>query len=120
MGNNLEYVGVKENKMAKKEGLKEEIAAIHDKAKQLEEELKDMGLDDVIHEQEMVSITAIISNNLWGSESEGELSYRKSGILNGINGFYGEVILYEGSGISIWVELSNATKKDVDGYTEGK
>ena len=55
------------NKMAKKETLKEGIMQIHEKAKQLEEELKDMGLDDVIHEQEMATIVSIISNEIWGA-----------------------------------------------------
>ena len=47
--------------MAKKETLKEEILRIHERAKQLEEKLKDMGLDDVIHEQEMLTI----ENAIW-------------------------------------------------------
>ena len=49
----------------KKDNLKESIVAIHEKAKQLEDELKDMGLDDVIHEQEMAAISFRISNEIW-------------------------------------------------------
>ena len=53
--------------MAKKSSLKESIVAIHEKAKQLEEELKDMGLDNIIHEQEMAAISFRISNEMWGA-----------------------------------------------------
>ena len=65
MENNLEYVGVKENKMAKKESLKEEIVAIHEKAKQMKEDLKDAGLDGMIDEQERSAIASLISNEFW-------------------------------------------------------
>ena len=51
----------------KKDGLKESIVAIHERAKQLEEELKDMGLDDVIHEEEMAAISFRVSNEIWGA-----------------------------------------------------
>lgn len=52
-------------KMEKKENLKLEIAAIHEKAKQLEAELKDMGLDNVIREQETAAIASHLFNAVW-------------------------------------------------------
>ena len=51
----------KAKRKRRKETLKEEIERIHGNAKQLEVELKDMGLDDVIHEQEMLTI----ENAIW-------------------------------------------------------
>ena len=49
----------------KKKSLLEEIGLIHDKAKQMKEELKDMGLDDVIYEEEMAAISSKISSEIW-------------------------------------------------------
>lgn len=53
--------------MAKKETLKEEIELIHDKAKQMKEELKDVGLDDMIEEQERQTIGCLISTEFWSA-----------------------------------------------------
>lgn len=49
----------------KKESLKEEIVAIGNKAKQMKEELSNMGLDDMIEKQERFMIAAVISNEFW-------------------------------------------------------
>ena len=49
----------------KKKTLFEEIESIHDKAKQMKEELKDVGLDDMIEEQERMVIAAQINNVFW-------------------------------------------------------
>ena len=53
--------------MAKKETLKKEIEAIHGKAEEIKEELEDMGLDDMIEEQEREMIVSVMSNAFWNA-----------------------------------------------------
>ena len=53
--------------MVKKESLKEEIEAIHGKAEEMKAELKNMGLDDMIEDQERKRIAFAMGNAFWNA-----------------------------------------------------